>query len=44
MEIRGALGDDAGVLTAFRECTAALDRLDATPAPSTRALLDRLRR
>lgn len=44
MEVKGALGDDAGVLNAFRDCTTALNSLGTTPAPSTRALLDRLRR
>ncbi|MCW3004558.1 MAG: transcriptional activator domain protein [Conexibacter sp.] len=44
MEINGALGDDAGVLAAFRDCTAALAELGAEPAPSTRKLLTRLRR
>ena len=44
MEIRAALGDYAGVLAAFGECSRALSTLGAGPAASTRELLGRLRR
>ena len=44
MEIKGALGDDPGVLAAYRECSRALVDLGTEPAPSTRQLLERLRR
>ena len=44
MEIKGALGDDAGVLASYRECSRALGQLRTDPASSTRQLLERLRR
>lgn len=44
IEVKGALGDEPGVLAAFRDCTTALAALGTQPAPSTRELVDRLRR
>jgi hypothetical protein len=44
MEIKGAMGDGAGVLRAYRQCSEALAEIDAEPAQSTRDLLARLRR
>ncbi|MDT5110752.1 MAG: hypothetical protein QOE20_2642 [Mycobacterium sp.] len=44
MRIAGALGDDKAVVRAYRECERALAGIGATPSPSTRQLLERLRR
>ena len=44
MRIRGAVGDYDGVITAFGQCEKALRAAGITPAPSTRTLLDQLRR
>jgi hypothetical protein len=43
MRIAGALGDDKAVVRAYRECERALAGMGATPSPSTRQLLERLR-
>ncbi len=44
MRIRSAVGDYDGVITAFAQCEKALRAAGITPAPSTRTLLDQLRR
>jgi DNA-binding SARP family transcriptional activator len=44
MRIANALGDDHGVLVAFRSCQEALGPLGIEPSHGTRQLLDRLRR
>lgn len=44
MRIASALGDDDGVIAAFRRCERALAEIGAAPAPSTRRLLELLRR
>jgi two-component SAPR family response regulator len=44
MRIAGALGDDDGVIGAYRGCRRVLAQLGTTPSPSTRRLLERLRR
>jgi DNA-binding SARP family transcriptional activator len=44
MRIANALGDDDGVIRAFQRCERALAQLGTEPAPSTRDLLERLRR
>jgi len=44
MRIAHALGDEAGILRAYRRGEAALAPLDASPSPTTRQLLDALRR
>lgn len=44
MRIANMLGDDDGVLLAYRDCERALHELGATPSPTTRRLLAQLRR
>ena len=44
MRVASALGDDDGVVRAYRACEQALAEVGATPAPTTRRLLDQLRR
>lgn len=44
MRIAGALGDERGVIVAYRACERALDTLHIAPSPSTRQLLEQLRR
>jgi ATP/maltotriose-dependent transcriptional regulator MalT/DNA-binding SARP family transcriptional activator len=44
MRIADALGDEAGVVRAYRACEQALRELGATPSPSTMDLMQRLRR
>jgi two-component SAPR family response regulator len=44
MRISNALGDERGVLHAYRQCAEALTELGTEPAASTRDLLARLRR
>lgn len=44
MKIANALGDEMGVLHAFRQCSEALTELGTDPAASTHDLLARLRR
>ena len=44
MRIRSAVGDYDGVITTFAQCEKALRAAGITPAPSTRTLLDQLRR
>jgi len=44
MRVSDALGDEAGVLHSFQGCERALTELGTTPAPSTRQLLEQLRR
>jgi DNA-binding SARP family transcriptional activator len=44
MRVANALGDHDGVIRAYQRCEAALAQIGAEPAPSTRELLDRLRR
>jgi DNA-binding SARP family transcriptional activator len=44
MRVADALGDDQGVLRAYHECERALAEVGATPSPSTRQLLEALRR
>jgi hypothetical protein len=44
MRIRSAVGDYDGVITTFAQCEKVLRAAGITPAPSTRALLDQLRR
>jgi DNA-binding SARP family transcriptional activator len=44
MRIANALGDQDGVLRAYQRCERALARLGTEPAPSTRELLELLRR
>jgi DNA-binding SARP family transcriptional activator len=44
MRVANALGDDDGVIACFQGCERALARLEMTPAPATRQLLERLRR
>ena len=43
MRIAGALGDDHGVVTAFRSCEQALGPFGIEPSRGTRQLLERLR-
>jgi DNA-binding SARP family transcriptional activator len=44
MRMANALGDDGGVIRAYQGCERALGKLGVTPSPSTRQLLERLRR
>jgi DNA-binding SARP family transcriptional activator len=44
MRVRSALGDDDGMLRAYRACLDALSTLGARPARSTQVLLEQLRR
>jgi DNA-binding SARP family transcriptional activator len=44
MRIRGAVGDYDGVITTFAQCEKALRAAGITPAPSTRILVNQLRR
>jgi hypothetical protein len=44
MRIRSAVGDYDGVITTFAQCEKALRAAGITPAPSTRTLLNQLRR
>ena len=44
MRIAAALGDEDGVIGAFRRCAGALEQLGTQPSPSTRQLLTDLRR
>jgi DNA-binding SARP family transcriptional activator len=44
MRIANALGDDDGVISAYRDCERALAEVGAKPAAATRALLERMRR
>ena len=44
MRIADTLGDEKGVVRAYQDCERALAQLDTTPSPSTRQLLERLRR
>ncbi|MDT5411957.1 MAG: hypothetical protein QOG14_4177 [Mycobacterium sp.] len=44
MRIRSAVGDYDGVITTFAQCEKALGAAGIRPAPSTRALLNQLRR
>lgn len=44
MRIANALGDEDGVIRAYRDCAKALAELGAEPAPATRALLETMRR
>lgn len=42
--LAGALGDEHGVIRAYRRCAQALAAIGAGPAPTTRSLLEHLRR
>jgi DNA-binding SARP family transcriptional activator len=44
MRLASALGDEDGVIRAYQRCEQALAEVGATPAPTTRQLLERLRR
>jgi DNA-binding SARP family transcriptional activator len=44
MRIASALGDHDGVIRAYQRCESALGQIGTEPAPSTRELLERLRR
>jgi DNA-binding SARP family transcriptional activator len=44
MRLASALGDEDGVLRAYRRCEQALAAVGASPAPTTRQLLQQLRR
>jgi DNA-binding SARP family transcriptional activator len=44
MRLANALGDDDGVIRAYHSCERALAQVGTTPSPSTRQLLERLRR
>jgi hypothetical protein len=44
MRIRSAVGDYDGVITTFAQCEKALRAAGIAPAPSTRTLLNQLRR
>jgi DNA-binding SARP family transcriptional activator len=44
MRIASALGDHDGVIRAYQRCESALAQIGTEPAPSTRELLERLRR
>ena len=44
MRIRSAVGDYDGVITTFAQCEKALRAAGLSPAPSTRNLLNQLRR
>jgi DNA-binding SARP family transcriptional activator len=44
MRIAESLGDDAGVVRAYRGCEKALSQLGTAPSPSTKELMQRLRR
>jgi DNA-binding SARP family transcriptional activator len=44
MRVFDALGDDTGVIRSYHDCERALTQLGTSPSPSTRQLLERLRR
>jgi DNA-binding SARP family transcriptional activator len=44
MRIADALGNEQGVIRGYQECERALAELDTTPSPTTRQLLESLRR
>ena len=44
MRVAGAVGDEDGVIAAYRRCSSALGELGAQPSDSTRQLLTHLRR
>jgi DNA-binding SARP family transcriptional activator len=44
MRVANALGDHDGVIRAYQRCESALAQIGTEPAPSTRELLERLRR
>jgi LuxR family transcriptional regulator, maltose regulon positive regulatory protein len=44
MRLAGAVGDEDGVIAAYRRCAGALDELGAAPSDATRQLLRQLRR
>jgi DNA-binding SARP family transcriptional activator len=44
MQVAGIVGDEDGVIAAYRGCADALDTLGARPSDATRSLLERLRR
>jgi DNA-binding SARP family transcriptional activator len=44
MHVANVMGDEDGVMRAYRACEEALSGVGATPAPSTRRLVDQLRR
>ncbi len=44
MRLAGAVGDEDGVIAAYRRCAGALDELGAAPSDSTQKLLQQLRR
>ena len=44
MQIAGIVGDEDGVIAAYRGCADALDTLGARPSDATRGLLESLRR
>jgi DNA-binding SARP family transcriptional activator len=44
MKLLGALGDSDGVVSCYRRCAEALANVGLEPAPSTKQLLDQLRR
>jgi ATP/maltotriose-dependent transcriptional regulator MalT/DNA-binding SARP family transcriptional activator len=44
MRLASALGDEDGVIRSYRRCEQALAEVGATPTPTTRQLLERLRR
>jgi DNA-binding SARP family transcriptional activator len=44
MQVAAALGDENGVLRAYKRCEQALAEIGTKPAPTTRQLLERLRR
>jgi hypothetical protein len=44
MRVFDALGDETGVSRSYHGCERALTELGTTPSPTTRQLLERLRR
>jgi DNA-binding SARP family transcriptional activator len=44
MRVANVMGDEDGVMRAYHECERALSGVGATPSPSTRRLVDQLRR
>jgi DNA-binding SARP family transcriptional activator len=44
MRLANALGDEAGVIRAYQRCEQALAAVGAAPGPTSRELLERLRR
>jgi len=44
MRVAGAVGDEDGVIAAYRRCAGAMERLGARPSDSTQQLLTHLRR